>query len=184
MQATEIRRGTALIYQNEIFIVTDFQHRTPGNLRSFVQATMKNVRTGKIIQNRFASGENVERATLEPRQCQFLYSDEQGFHFMDMESYHTFPMNTDVIGDAKYYLKENMELRILFTDESPIVPELPKNVVLKVTEAAPGVKGDSVSNNTKSVTLETGLKVQVPLFIEQGQEVKVSTETGEYLGRA
>jgi len=184
MQATQIRKGTAIIFEKEIYIVTDFQHRTPGNLRSFVQVTLKNVRSGKLVQNRFASGDTIERAMLEPRQCQFLYSDEQGFHFMDMENYHSFPISAEVIGDGKNYLKESMELKILFTDDSPITVELPKNVILKVTESAPGVKGDSVSNNTKLVTCETGLKVSVPLFIDQGQEIKVSTETGEYLGRA
>src|SRR5690606_35560284 len=114
MQATELRKGTAIIFEKELYIVTDYAHRTPGNLRSFVQASLKNVHSAYIIQNRFASGDSIVRVILEPKQCQFLYKDDQGFHFMDMESYHSFPLGEDVIGDGKNYLKENMELKILF----------------------------------------------------------------------
>ena len=184
MQASELRKGIAVVYEKELYIVTDYAHRTPGNLRSFVQASLKNVRTGKIIQNRFASGDTIERAMLEPKSCQYLYADDHGFHFMDMETYHTFPLNADILGDGKYYLKENMELKILFHDDNPLTPEFPKTVILKVTESPPWVKGDSVSNNTKPAVCETGLKVQVPIFVEEGQEIKINTETGEYIGRA
>lgn len=184
MIATAIRKGTALVMNGELYIVTDFFHGTPGKGRGFVQISLKGVKTGKTMQKKLASDEDVERAFLEAKQCQFMYKDEMGFHFMDMETYHTFPIGEALIGDGKYYLLENMEIKIQFHGEEPVIPELPKTVVLKVTESPPWVKGDSVSNNLKPAVCETGLKIQVPIFIEEGTDIKVSTETGEYLGRA
>lgn len=184
MQATELRKGTTVLYKGELHIVVDFRHYTPGNKRAFVQASMKSLKSGKIIQNRFASTEEVERAILDPKPCQYLYRDDQGFHFMDMENYNTFTMADDVIGDSKFYLKENMEIKIDFYEGAPVVPELPKMVVLKVVESPPWVKGDSVSNNMKPAVCETGLKIQVPIFLDEGTEIRVNTETGEYTGRA
>jgi elongation factor P len=184
MKANEVRKGTAIMYNHEICIVTEAQHRTPGNLRAFMQLTMKGLKSGRVFQNRFAPDNDVERVILEPKNCQFLYKDDNGYHFMEMETYDSFALKDDLIGDGKYYLKENMELRIFFEGEKAIMPELPKTVVLKVTEAPPGIRGDSVSNTLKSVTCETGLKLNVPLFIDEGTLVKVNTDTGDYLGRA
>ena len=184
MQANDLRRGTTVVFQNEIYVVTDFRHYTPGNKRGFVQATLKNLKTGKLMQNKFASDDSVDRAVLDPQACQYLYRDTSGYHFMDLEHYHTFALQNDLIGDAKYYLKENMEIKVHFHEGNPILPELPKVVTLKVTDSPPWVKGDSVSNNTKPAVCETGLKLYVPIFIEEGTEVKVNTETGEYIGRA
>ena len=184
MQAKELRKGMAVIYQNDIHIVTDYRLGTPGNLRSFVQASLKNIKTGRIISNKFASDENFDRAILEGKECQFLYKDDQGYNFMDMETYHTFPLSTDILGDFKDYLKENMTLKIQFYEESPVSLDLPKVVTLKVVESPPWVKGDSVSNNLKPVVCETGLKINVPIFIDEGTMIKINTETGEYNGRA
>jgi len=184
MIATAIRKGSALVINNEVHYVTDFFHGTPGKGRGFVQISLKNVKTGKTTQKKLASDDNVERAYLEAKQCQFMYKDDMGFHFMDMEDYHSFPLSEDMIGDGKYYLLENMEIKILFHNSEPIIPEMPKTVVLEVTDSPPGIKGDSVSNNLKPATCETGLKIQVPMFIDEGTKIKVSTETGEYLGRA
>lgn len=184
MQATDLRRGTTILYDKELYVVVDFEHRTPGNLRAFVRASLKNLKNGRIIQNRFASTDSVERVSLDAKKCQFLYQDEQGFHFMDMESYESFCLSKDMIGDQKYYLKENMEITIDFYEGSPVLPEFPKSVVLKVVESPPWVKGDSVSNALKPAVCETGLKVQVPLFVDEGTEIKINTETGEYIGRA
>jgi len=184
MQATSIRKGTAILYQGEVHVVTDFRHATPGNKRGFVQATMKNIKSGKLVQNKFSSDDNVERAVFEPKDCQFLYKDEQGYHFMEMESFHSFPLTEEMVGDGKYYLKENMEIKIQFYDGNPVIPEWPKNVILKITESPPWVKGDSVSNNTKPAVCETGLKIMVPIFIKEGTEIKVNTDSGEYMGRA
>lgn len=184
MQASEIRKGTTIFFQDDLYLVTDFRHYTPGNKRAFVQATMKSLTTGRTLQNRFSSTEDVGRATLDPKACQYLYHDAQGFHFMEMETYHTFPMAEGVIGEGKYYLRENMEIKIDFYRGKPVIPEIPKVVILKVTESPPWVKGDSVSNNMKPVVCETGLKLQVPIFIEEGTEIKVNSDTGEYMGRA
>lgn len=184
MQANDLRKGTTVVYQNDIYVVIDFRHYTPGNKRAFVQATMKNLKTGRILQNKFASDDSVDRAVLDPRPCQFLYHDPEGYHFMDMETYHSFALGEDMIGGSKYYLKENMEIKIQFHDGKPLLPEIPKVVVLKVVESPPWVKGDSVSNHMKPALTETGLKVQVPIFLEEGTEIKVNTETGEYVGRA
>ncbi len=184
MQANGIRKGTTLIFEGDLCIVTDFRHYTPGNKRGFVQATMKSLKTGKIIQNRFSSDESVDRAVLEPKDCQYLYHDDQGYHFMDMEDFHNFPLSEEAIGDGKFYLKENMEIKIDFLEGAPVYPEFPKVVTLKVTESPPWVKGDSVSNNMKPAVCETGLKIQVPIFINEGTEIKVNTDTGEYAGRA
>lgn len=184
MQANDLRKGTTILYNNELHVVMDFVHATPGNKRAFVQATMKNLRNGRLIQNKFSSTDSVERAILDPRNCQFLYKDEQGHHFMDLENYHTFALSDELLGDGKYYLKENMEIKIEFYNDKPVIPQIPKVVVLKVTEAPPWVKGDSVSNNMKPAVCETGLKVQVPIFLEPGTDIRVNTDTGEYQGRA
>jgi elongation factor P len=184
MQAKDMRKGTAVIYQNEIHIVTDYRLGTPGNLRSFVQATLKNLKTGRLVSNKFASDDEFPRAIMEPKQCQFMYKDEQGFHFMDMEDYHTFAIGPDIVGEGKNYLKENMEIKIDFYEGNPVSIELPKVVILKIVDSPPGIRGDSVSNKVKPATCETGLKLNVPMFVEEGNEIKVNTETGEYGGRA
>jgi elongation factor P len=184
IQATQIRRGMTILFQDEIHVVLDQRHYTPGNKRGFVQATLRNLKSGKILQNKFSSEDRVERAPLEPRAVQYLYRDNLGFHFMDLQDYHTFPFSDEVVGERKYYLKENMELELLFHEGRPVGIQLPKTVILKVTESPPWIKGDSVTSNTKPAVCETGLKIQVPLFVEQGTEIKVNTETGEYIARA
>lgn len=184
MQAGDLRKGTKVLFRNELYTVTDFSHHTPGNKRAFIQATLKNLMTGKIIQNRFASTEDVERVELDPRTCQYQYHTEEGFHFMDMGSYESFALSDEVIGEDKFYLKENMEIKIDFYQGRPMIPEIPKVVVLKIVDSPPWVKGDSVSNNMKPGVCETGLKVQIPLFVDEGTEIRVNTETGEYTGRA
>jgi elongation factor P len=184
MQAREVKKGATVMYQNEIHLVTEAVHRTPGNLRAFFQITMKNLKNGRIVQNRYAPDDDLPRVILDPKQCQFLYKDDTGYHFMDMESYHSFVLNEDILGDKKFYLKENTEIRIDFHEDRPVFPEVPGIVVLKVTEAPPGIKGDSVSNNTKVAVCETGLKINVPLFVNEGDMVKINTETGQYVGRA
>ncbi len=184
MQARDAKKGAIVLYQNEMCLVTEATHRTPGNLRAFFQITLKNLKNGRIVQTRFAPDEPLERITLDPKTCQFLYRDNAGYHFMDMETYHSFAMSEEILGDKKYYLKESMEIKIDFYEDKPIFPELPSMVALKVTEAPPGIRGDSVSNTTKIAVCETGLKLNVPLFVNEGDEVKVNTETGEYSGRA
>lgn len=173
-----------LLYEKDIYVVLEQRHYTPGNKRGFVQATLRNLKTGKIVQNRFASEDKVEQAALDPRPVQYLYSDGAGYHFMDLQDYHNFPLSEDIVGDRKYYLKENMEVEVMVHDGKPVELQLPNTVVLKVTDSPPWVKGDSVSNNMKPAVCETGLKIQVPIFIDQGTEIKVNTQTGEYIARA
>lgn len=184
IQSTQIRKGMAILFENEIHIVLDHRHHTPGNKRGFVQATLRNFKSGKIIQTRFASEDRIEMAHLDPRPSQYLYHDDTGYYFMDLQDYHNFPLSEDVIGDKKYYLKENMEIEVLFYEGKPVSPQFPKTVVLKVVESPHWVRGDSVTSNTKPAVCETGLKIQVPIFIEEGTQIKVNTETGEYMSRA
>lgn len=184
MQANDLRKGTAILYNGEIHIVEDFRHHTPGNKRAFVQATLRNMKNGKIIQNKFASDDYVEAAPLVPKAVQFLYKDPQGYHFMNLEDYHTFAVDDDTVGDGRHYLKENLEIKIRFHEDKPIVLEFPSSIVLKVVESAPGVRGDSVSNTLKPAKLETGYDISVPLFIKEGDSVKIDTRSGEYIGRA
>ncbi len=184
IQATQLRKGMTILFENEINLVLEQRHYTPGNKRGFVQATLRNLKTGKVVQTRFASEDRVEPAVLDPRPVQYLYHDTQGYHFMDMQDYQNFPLSDEVVGEGKYYLKENMELEVLFYDGIPAELQLPKTVVLKVVESPHWVRGDSVTSNTKPAVCETGLKIQVPIFVEEGTEVKVNTESGEYIARA
>ncbi len=183
MQANDVRQGATITMNGELYIVTDFRYHSPGNKRAFVQLTIRSLRTGKIAQHKFSSTEDVEEASLDHKQCQFLYSNKEGFNFMDLEDFHTFVIGEAQMGNQKYYLKENDEVSIAFYEGNPVELELPPHVFLKITEAPPWVKGDSVSNNVKPATTETGLKIQVPIFLKEGEVVKVDTRTGEYLGR-
>ena len=184
IQATQIRKGMTILYENEVCLVLDQRHYTPGNKRGFVQVTLRNLKTGKVTQTRFASEDRVEPAVLDPRPVQYLYHDEMGYHFMDLQDYQNFPLSEEIIGEGKNYLKENMEIEVLFYDGKPAELQLPKTVVLKVVESPQWVKGDSVSNNMKPAVCETGLKIQVPIFVEEGTEIKVNTESGQYIARA
>ncbi len=183
MQANDLRKGTAIMFNREIFVVEDFRHQTPGNKRAFVQATLRNVKSGKIIQNKFASDDEVESAPLIPKTVQFLYKDPQGYHFMDLEDYHTFAVDKDTVGEGEHFLKENLELKIRFHEDKPILLEFPSSILLKVIESAPGVRGDSATNTLKPAKLETNYEVLVPLFVKEGDVVKIDTRTGEYIGR-
>lgn len=184
MQANDLRKGTVIFYQGDLYVCLDYHRGSPGNKRAFVQATFKGLRNGRTLSNKFASDEEFERATLEPRPCQYLYHDAEGYHFMDMQTYNSFFLSDEMIGDNKFYLKEQMELKIQFYEGNPVLPEFPKAMILKVTDAPPGIRGDSVSNTLKTIVCETGLKLQAPLFIKEGDEIRVNTETGEYGGRA
>jgi len=181
--ATSIRNGMIIKIDNEMYAVTDFEHVTPGNWRAFVQTSLRSLRTGKIIKRRFRSTDAVEVVALEPRKVQFLYRDGENFNFMDLEDYNTIVIPVEVVGAAAQYLTEGLELETELHEGKVVALEIPKQVKLKVIETVPGVKGDSVSTNTKPAKLETGLIVQVPLFVKAGDVVEVDTRTGEYLGR-
>jgi len=169
---------------NDFLIVVDMEHRTPGNLRAIYQATLKSILSSKMINRRFSPTDTVEKADLEAKQAQYLYKDHAGYHFMDMASYETLVLNEDLVGPTKDYLKENLEVQVMYYEHRPVTLELPVSIPLKIVESSPGIKGDTTGRATKPAKLETGLEISVPLFISEGETVLVDTRTGEYLGRA
>lgn len=179
-----MRRGMAISYNNDICVVLETQHRTPGNLRAFVQASLRSVRTGKSMDVRFSSTEKVEVIPLNTRKMEFSYLDAGDYVFTDPETFETVSLTPEAVGEAKNYLIENQGATITFVEEKPIIVEIPPSVVLTVTDAPEGVKGDSANNVMKTVTLETGITVQAPLFIKTGEKIKVDTRTGKYMERA
>jgi len=182
--ANDLRKGQAIRYNGNVAIVLEVQHRTPGNLRAFVQAIIRYINTGKSADVRFGSTDKVELVEVNRQKLEFSYKDQTGFHFMDPESYETISLNEDLLADAKDYLVENLSVEVLYAEGKPVQVELPSTVNLKVTESAEGVRGDSANNVQKPATLETGKVIQVPLFIKEGELVKIDTRTGQYLGRA
>lgn len=182
--ATSLRNGTIVKIEGEMYEVTDYLHITPGNWRGYVQASLRSLRTGKITKQRFRSTDTLENITLEPRKLHFMYRDGDMYNFMDMEDYDTVPIAAEIVGDKNKYLTDGLEVEAEFYEGRIVSLQLPNQVTLEVTETSPGVKGDSVSSNTKPATLQTGLIVQVPLFVKIGDKLQVDTRSGEYLGRA
>lgn len=184
MQAVDLRSGTAILFNGQIHIVEEYQHVTPGNWRAMIQTTLRNIKTGKAIKNRFRPQDQVEQVILDSRECQYLYHDQEHYHFMDLEDYHNHLVSGEIVADRAHYLRENMEVKLLVHDGKPIDVELPTSVNLKVVETEPGSRGDTVTNVLKDAKVETGYQVKVPVFINAGETIKVDTRTGEYLGRA
>ena len=182
--ANDLRRGMAIKYNGNAAIVLEVHHRTPGNLRAFVQAIIRYINTGKSADVRFGSTDKVELVEIERKQLEFSYKDRNGCHFMDPETYDTITLQDKLIGDAKDYLVENLSLQVLYAEGKPVQIELPASVSLKVTESAEGLRGDTASNVTKPATLETGMTINVPVFIKEGETIKIDTRTGAYMGRA
>ncbi len=181
--ATEVKRGMVIIMDGDLWNVVESTHVTPGNWRGMVQVTMKNLRTGTKKQHRFRSTDTVETAFLDRKTMQYLYKDPAGYCFMDTSTYDQVILTDDEVGDAVKYLKENDEVQVTFHETSAIGLDLPSSVSLTITETSPGTKGDTVSNVFKPATLETGIVVKVPLFIEIGERIRVDTRTGEFQGR-
>lgn len=182
--ANDMRKGMAIRYNNDPCMVMEREHRTPGNKRAFVQATLRNLRTGRSQVVKFSSTEPIEIVTTTSQHLEFSYQDQAGYHFMDPSTYETVDFSEEFIGDAKNYLVENLAVTILCVDNKPAEIELPLTVDLKVAEAPPGVRGDTATNVTKPATLETGVEVGVPLFINPGDTIRIDTRTGKYVGRA
>lgn len=174
----------ALNYNGDVVVVLDSQHRTPGNLRAFVQATLRSIRTGKSSDVRFSSTERIEVIPMNTRKMEFSYKDGQDFVFSDPETYETVTLSPDLVGDAKNYLVENGQVTVTFVEDKAVTIELPSSVVLTVADAPEGIRGDSANNVQKAVVLETGITVQAPLFIKTGEKIKVDTRTGKYMERA
>lgn len=182
--ANDLRKGMAIKYNGNTAIVLEVHHRTPGNLRAFVQAIIRYISSGKSADVRFGSTDKVELVDIERKQLEFSYKDNNGFHFMDPETYDTITLQQDFIGDAKDYLVENLSVQVLYAEGKPVEVELPASVSLKVIESPEGLRGDTASNVTKPALLETGKSINVPLFIKEGETIKIDTRTGVYMGRA
>ncbi|MFZ4483137.1 MAG: elongation factor P [Chthoniobacterales bacterium] len=182
--ANDLRKGMAIKYNNDTYVVLEVHHRTPGNLRAFVQAIIRSIKTGKSSDVRFSSTEKVESVDLQRRPVEFSYKDHEGYHFMDPESYETIELDEALLSGAKNYLVENLKVEVLYAEGRAVEVEIPSSVTLKVIESAEGLRGDTASNVQKPATLETGLIVNVPLFIKEGEMIKIDTRNGAYMGRA
>ncbi len=174
----------AIRYNGNVAIVLEVQHRTPGNLRAFVQAIIRYIGTGKSADVRFGSTDKVETVEVNRLKLEFSYKDPTGYHFMDPATYETISLDQHLLADAKDYLVENLQVEVLYAEGKAVQVELPSTVTLKVVESAEGVRGDSANNVQKPAVLESGKVVNVPLFIKEGELVKIDTRTGDYLGRA
>lgn len=182
--ANDLRRGMAINYNGDICVVLEFQHRTPGNLRAFVQATLRSLRTGKASDIRLSSTERIEPVPMIAKKMEYSYKDGADYVFTDPETYETVTLAAELIGDAKNFLVENAQITVTFVEDKAVSVELPSSVVLTVTDAPEGVRGDSANNVQKAITVETGITVQAPLFIKTGEKIKVDTRTGKYMERA
>jgi elongation factor P len=171
-------------FNNDLFSIFSVNHRTPGNLRGFVQAKMRNLRSGSMMEHRFSSEDRVERAMLEEHEMEYLYDDGEYYYFMNTENYEQMHLMKDILGDAVNYLIPQLRVKVEFFEGKPISVELPPTVDMTVVETEPGIKGASVSNVTKPAKVETGLVVQVPPFIIEGEKIRVSTAEGTYQERA
>jgi elongation factor P len=184
ISATQLRPGMVIKFNNELFSIFTMTHRTPGNLRGFVQVKMRSLRTGSMTEHRFASEDRVEKAALEEHDMEYLYDDGEYYYFMNTENYEQMHLTKDLLGDAVMFLIPQLKVTVEFFEGKPISVELPPAVVMTVIETEPGLKGSTVSNVTKPAKLETGLVVQVPPFISEGEKIKVSTSEQAYLERA
>jgi elongation factor P len=171
-------------FNNDLFSVFSVAHRTPGNLRGFVQAKMRNLRSGTMIEHRFSSEDKVERAILEEVEMEYLYDDGENYYFMNTENYEQTHLSKELLGDAINYLIPQLKVKVEFYEGKPMSVELPATVDMTVVETEPGMKGASVSNVTKAAKMETGLVVQVPPFIKENEKIRVNTAEGAYLERA
>ena len=184
LQATRLKKGMLINVEQNLFRVLEVQHVTPGNLRGFVRVKLRNIRNGTLSDQKLRSEDTLERATLDEREMQYLYHEGEDYHFMDTSSYEQIHISSEALGDSVNYLKPEMTIQVEFYGEEPVGIELPQTVDLKVLDTAPGIKGATASAQVKPATLETGLVVQVPPFVNNGDLIRVNTETGEYLSRA
>ena len=181
--SNDLKNGLVLNIDGQLWTVIEFQHVKPGKGPAFVRSKLKNVLTGKVVERTFNAGVKVETANVDKREMNYLYNDGSGYVFMDNQNYEQMSLSNEVVGDAKNYLLENQGAIVAVYEGNPIYVELPASVVLEITFTEPGLQGDRSSGGTKPATVETGLQIQVPLFIEQNTKVRVDTRTGEYLGR-
>src|ERR1044072_103440 len=183
LQATRLRKGMLIKVGNDLFRLLELHHLTPGNKRAHIQVRMRNIRTMTMNDHKFRAEEDVERATLDEREMQYLYNDGDLFYFMDTPTYEQIHISAEALGDSKDYLMPEMTIRVEFYDVEPVGIELPPTVDLVVKNTVPGLKGATASPRVKPATLETGLVVNVPSFINEGDKIRINTESGEYQGR-
>jgi elongation factor P len=182
VSTAEFRKGLKIVFDGQPYTIVDFQHVKPGKGGAFVRTKLKHMRAGRVIDNTFRAGEKVDLVDFDEKRMQYLYRDER-YHFMDSETYEQVSLSEEEVGDAREFLKENIEVEVLYIDGSPAAIELPNFVELAIAHTDPGVRGDTAQGGTKSARLETGAVIQVPLFLNEGDIVKVDTRTGAYLGR-
>jgi elongation factor P len=182
--ATQMRPGMIIKHNNELHAVFSVEHRTPGNLRAFIQAKLRNLRTGAMFEHRFRSPDAIERVIVDEISMDFLYSDGDDYYFMNTENYEQTHLKRDTLGDSVEYLIPNLQIRVSFFDGIAVGIELPQTVEMTVVQTEPGLKSATASSVTKPATLETGLVVQVPPFINEGEKIRVDTAEGAYLSRA
>ncbi len=179
----DINVGTVIRFNGELCRIEEYQHRTPGNLRAFYQARMRNLKNGKIVENRFRAGEAVEVVRVEYKNMQFIYPEGEFIVVMDNDTYEQIHIPSFLLGDSLKFLKEGMEIKVSFEGDEPILAEPPVFVELMITYAEPGVKGDTATNTLKPATMETGAVVNVPLFVNEGEKIKIDTRTNSYVER-
>jgi elongation factor P len=180
---SDLRPGLVIVYNGELCTVIESMHRTPGNLRAFYQVKLRKLRDGKLLENRYRSGEEIEVVRVDRKDMQFLYREGNQMVFMDTETYDQFPIEEEVIGTAAGLLKESGTASVSFVEGQVVTVELPPHVTLLVTETEPGVRGDTASSATKPAIVESGATINVPLFINEGDQVRIDTRTGSYLDR-
>jgi elongation factor P len=183
IQATRLRKGMLVKLGNDLYRILDLHHLTPGNKRGHVQARMRNIRTATLMDHKFRAEDDVERATLDEREMQYLYNDGDHYYFMDTSTYEQINISSEGLGDSTNYLIPDATIRVEFYGSEPVGIELPQTVDLVVKQTVPGIKGATASAQVKPATLETGLVVQVPPFVNEGDKIRVNTETGEYQAR-
>ncbi|MBF0480920.1 MAG: elongation factor P [Desulfovibrionaceae bacterium] len=183
LSTTDFRRGLKIEMDGIPYEIVEFQHVKPGKGGAFIRTKLKNILNGRVVENTFRSGEKVDKPDMETREMQFLYREAEGFVFMDMTTYEQTHVGFSQMGDKGSFLKDGQELKMLLYKGTPIDADLPASVVMEVVETEPGVRGDTVSGATKPAKIESGVNVNVPLFINTGDKIKVDTRTGEYIGR-
>ncbi|HRI01446.1 MAG TPA: elongation factor P [Saprospiraceae bacterium] len=182
---SDIRNGMCIDYNNDIFVIVEFQHVKPGKGNAFVRTRLKSMTSGKVVENTWVAGHTLNEVRVERRKFQYLYKDESGYNFMNTETFDQISLPENMLENGQF-LKEGMEIEVIFHAEkdTPLTAEMPPHVILEVTYTEPGARGNTATNATKFATLETGAQVKVPLFIEQGEFLKIDTRTGDYLERA
>ena len=183
ISSNDFRNGVTIVIEGQLWTVIEFLHVKPGKGSAFVRTRLKNVKSGATVERTFRAGEKLERATVDNRDMQLLYNDDDGYHFMDTETYENVTLQREIIGDPADFLKDGMKIAVQFNDGNPIGADMPAHVELKVEETDPGFKGDTATGTTKPAKLETGATVQVPLFVNPGDVIRIDTRDRRYIGR-